>query len=411
MRIHNYTIFKSSMGMAPGFNSILSSEVQRFIHEHELTDESALVLKEKEIFGVPIVDIAHQIVGRRKSKTKLPTLYNTPRIVYPPKINLEQCSSEKTAKYKSGLVTGKIAVDLTAGFGVDSYFLSKRFETITYIDPDQTLLEIARHNHSELGLQNISYLCTDAASFLKSSSESFDLIYIDPSRRNSANRKIFKFSDCSPNIVELLPLILKKSKHILLKASPLIDIQQGLRELQSVSKIFIIGFDNECKEVLFLIDHNNSQSPIIEAVDITNPAPTKFSFTLPEERSADIQYSDPLEFLYEPSAMILKTGAFKLVAKRFQLKKIAPNTHLYTSAQHISDFPGRAFKITDFVKPDAKSIKVTVPEGYLNIITRNYPLTPSQLKKKLKTQDGGERYAIAFSGLQKKYLALANRVK
>ncbi|MEP2670751.1 MAG: hypothetical protein ABJH04_17230 [Cyclobacteriaceae bacterium] len=398
------------MDETPNFNHLLREDIQRFIKDHEKDDEKVLVLKHKEILGLPTAEIAHQIVGRGKAKTKLPVYYNSENIVYPPKLNLEQCSSEKTAQFKAGITTGKLAADLTGGFGVDSYFLSKNFMKVIHVEPDKTLAQIAKHNHQTLNANNIEHHCTTAESFLNTNADHFDLLYIDPSRRSSANRKVFKFSDCTPDVVSLLPLLIEKSNSILIKASPLIDIKQGLNELSSVAKVVIVGFNNECKEVLFLIGQTKKE-PIIEVVDLSGDGEESFSFTLSEENHSQTSFNEPSEFLYEPTPMMLKAGAFKLIAKRFALKKLAPNTHLYTTDKIVADFPGRIFKIETFLKSDAKSLLEVLPGGQANVISRNYPLSPAQLKKKLKLKDGGDQFVIAFSGKAKKYLVLASRVK
>jgi len=400
------------MDELPNFNHLLREDIQRFIKDHEKDDEKILVLKHKEILGLPAAEIAQQIVGRRKAKTKLSLYYNTKNIVYPPKLNLEQCSSEKTAQFKAQLKSGKLAADLTGGFGIDSYFFSKIFKRVIYVEPDETLSQIVRHNHHVLAAVNVEHQSTTAESFLNSNKDHFDLLYIDPSRRSNANRKVFKFSDCTPNVVSLLPSLIERSNSILIKASPLIDIKQGLSELGSVSKVIVVGFDNECKEVLFLIGQPKNE-PVIEVVDLSegNEKSESFSFTLLEENHSNVLFDEPSAFLYEPTAMMLKAGAFKLTANRFNLKKLAPNTHLYTTDKVVSHFPGRIFKIDSILKSDSKSVLQVLEEGQANIISRNYPLTPSQLKKKLKLKDGGENFVIGFSGRNKKYLVLAHRVK
>lgn len=396
----------------PNFDRFLREDVQRFIKDHEIHDEKILVLKHKEILGLPSAEIAQQIVGRRKARTKLPIYYSTKNIIYPPKINLEQCSSEKTAQFKASIMSGKLAVDLTGGFGIDSYFLSEKFKKVIHIELNETLLQIVKHNHNMLGSTNIDHECTTAESFLNANKDHFDLLYIDPSRRSNANRKVFKFSECSPNVISLLPTLVKTSKSILIKASPLIDIKQGLSELGTVSKVFVVGFNNECKEVLFLIG-SHTKEPIVEVVDLSEDyeKSESFSFALSEEKQSTVSYDEPQDYLYEPTAMVLKAGAFKLVAKKFDLKKLALNTHLYTTDKIIPNFPGRIFKIESFLKSDSKSVHTVLKDGLANIIARNYPLSPSQLKKKLKIKDGGDQFVIAFSGKTKKYIVLASRVK
>lgn len=410
--IHNYTIFKSPMNKPVDFVSLLQPEVQLFIKENEQTDEKSMVLRHHEILGVPSALIAQQIVGRRKAKGKLSLFYNTPNIIYPPKLNLEQCSSEITAKFKSEIISGQTAIDLTGGFGADSFSLSKKFKRLIHIEKNEELLKMVKHNHRVLGASNIEHVHQDAEAYLSAHADVYDLIYIDPSRRSVSNKKVFRFADSSPNMVSLLPTLLERSRSILIKASPLLDIKEGIKELGQVSKVFVVGYSNECKEILFLVQPHTKE-PTVEAVDLSDvgSAENTFTFEFAEEARADALYDEPREYVYEPSAMILKAGAFKLIASRFDLKKIAPNTHLYTSDKIQSDFPGKVFSIESHLKSDAKSIAKFLPKGYANVATRNYPLTPQQLKIKLRVKDGGDQFIIGFSGIKKKYLILANRVK
>ena len=207
-----------------------------------------------------------------------------------------------------------------------------------------------------------------------------------------------------------MPLLKEKSNSIQIKASPLIDISQGIRELGYVSTVFVIGYNNECKEVLFLLSKTKCE-PTIESVDLSPGANSNFSFTLEHENNTAISYSDPLIYLYEPNAMILKAGAFKLVAKQFNLLKLSANTHLYTADKLIDHFPGKVFQIQHYLKSELKSVAKYLPHKKANIMTRNYPLNPAQLKSKLKLKDGGDDFIIGFSGKSKKYLVLAKRVK
>lgn len=393
---------------------IVEPEVQDYLFNHEGEDERALVLKHTDILGIPASVIAQQLAGRRKSKLKLPTWYQKKQIIYPPSINLEQCSSEATALFKASLA-GKlflqkknlVAVDLTGGFGVDCYFFSKVFQCIHYVEPNLNLFELVQNNHKRLGATSILHYCTTAEKFIESSNRPFDLIFLDPGRRDQHARKVFKLTDCSPDVSQLQHLVFKKSLYLLVKASPLLDIQQGLREILHVKKVFVISVDNECKELLFLAENNYQGKVEIEAVDLTPGGNLQhaFAFSPEEEKNASIQLGAPSAFLYEPNSAILKSGAFKLIAQKFQLTKLAPNTHLYTSSELVGNFPGRTFRI-EVLDPDPKQLKHLLPSHYVNVMTRNYPLKPEELKKKLRLIDGGEKFLIGFSGLHKNHLAL-----
>ncbi|HEY8934309.1 MAG TPA: class I SAM-dependent methyltransferase [Cyclobacteriaceae bacterium] len=391
---------------------LLSPAIQSFIYEHEHDDVKTLLLKHSSIEGLKTSLIVEQINGRSKAKFKLPQYYKTPGILYPPGLNLEQCSSEATAKVKSQhIAKGMNMLDLTGGFGVDTYYLSKQFENATYVEPDTDLLMITRHNHHVLGAKNIEHINCTAEEFLDQDKRHYDLIFIDPSRRN-ANQKVYKLADCIPDITTLQKTIFERTDSLLVKTSPLLDLHQGLKELSFVKDIIVVSVDNECKEVLFSCVKGFRDTPVIKAINIIKEERQDlFSFTFSDEQASSANLSDPLQFLYEPNASILKAGAFKILSERFTLSKIHTNTHLYTSQTLMEDFPGRIFRIEAFVKPEEKMLKQYFPEGKVNITTRNYQLTVEELKKKTRLKDGGDKFLIGFNGINQKYLVVASRVK
>ncbi|MEO5599850.1 MAG: class I SAM-dependent methyltransferase [Cyclobacteriaceae bacterium] len=395
----------------------LSAEsFQQFIRAHEHDDRRTFVLNNKEVSGIPPGILADQIAGRKKSKEKLPTYYAASGIIYPPSINLEQSSSEQTARFKAeilqNILKGKqiIGADLTGGFGVDAFFLSRAFKQLHFVEPEESLLEISRHNHQQLNATNIEYHISSAEIFIEDASHSCDFFYADPSRRTLTGRKVNAMEDSIPDVVKLSVQILKKSSVFLVKASPLLDIQAGLTQLPYVKAVFVISVDNECKEVLFVCEKATVGEPIIETVNLSNYKPSEaFSFRFSEERAHEARLNDPLQYLYEPNASILKAGAFKSIATRFNLQKIQKNTHLYTSHDLASEFPGRIFLVEKTIRGDRQEIKKYFPDGKANVTTRNYPLSAEMLKKKTGLKDGGEKFLIGFSGQQKKFLVVAIR--
>lgn len=399
---------------------LLLPEVQQFIHDHQHDDERDLVLRHKEILGVPSAIIAEQIAGRRKAKEKLPLYFQTPGIIYPPAINLEQTSSEQTARFKSALITEalaahggktlKQAIDLTSGLGIDTYFLSRIFTQFDAVEPNPALLEIAQHNHQRLGATNIRHHNTTAETFLAQLNEKVSLIFIDPSRRTS-NKKVFTLTDSEPDIVSLQRTIFEKTDNLLVKASPLLDITLALKALGFVKSVYVVAVDNEVKELLFFAEKDFKDEPLIHSINLMKQRHDSFSFSMMDEGAAITKFSDPLKYLYEPNAAILKAGAFKTIAQHFNLAKIQASTHLYTADHLAEGFPGRVFVIEAPVKPDAKVLKPFFPEGKANITTRNYPLTVEELKKKTGLKDGGEKFLIGLSGTKEKFLVAARRVK
>ena len=396
-------------------DKLLQKNVQEFIEQHAQGDEQQVLLRHKTIFDIPASLIAWQISGRRKAKTKIQLYYNSKNIIYPPGLNLEQSSSEETATFKASVLSENVdpknlLIDLTGGFGIDSLFLSKIFNQVTYIEPNADLIEYAKHNHQALGADNIEYINSNAEDFLNSFTGKADCFFIDPSRRTGSNQKVFKLADCEPNVVSLLPQIFNHSAHLLVKAAPLLDLQQGLLELETVKNVWIVSVKNEVKELLFLCEKGFHDSPIITAVNLSSDQQS-FSFKLSEEKNTQTSLSDPLSYVYEPNASILKAGAFKIIGETFSLQKLQSSTHIYTSDKLINEFPGRIFKTEGFPKADPKSIVPFFPNGKANVITRNYPLSPDELKKKLKLQDGGEKYLIGCSGEKQKFLIAAERLK
>jgi len=255
---------------------------------------------------------------------------------------MEQCSSEQTASYKSKLVLGNSLIDLTGGFGIDSYYFSKEFKEVTYIEQNRELYDVVKQNFNNLKADNIELINATAEEFLNTTDKKADIVYIDPSRRNQ-NQRVFKLDECTPNIIEFSAEIFTIADKILVKTAPLLDIKQTLKDLKNVTNIWVISVFNDCKEILYLLEKGVINEPQIHTVNLTNQN-QKFSFDYEQEQNTQVTYSEPLNYLYEPNASILKSGAFNSITEIFNLKKIAPNTHLYTSKKLIDFFPGR----TDF---------------------------------------------------------------
>ena len=223
-------------------------------------------------------------------------------------------------------------LDLTGGFGVDSFFFSKIAKEVHFVEPNNNLLEVAKHNHHVLGATNLHYYNSTAEKFLDSLSSAmkFDMLYVDPSRRSKGGQKVFSLSQCEPDLIKLQHKIWQFTDNLLIKTSPLLDIKLGIKELPHVKKVYVISVHNECKEVLFYCEKNFLSEPSIVAINLDDEE-SSFSFSFSDEEKAEVQYEDPLVYLYEPNASILKAGAFKSIGARFGIYKLHPNTHIYTS--------------------------------------------------------------------------------
>ena len=360
-----------------------------------------------------------QVEGRERTADKLPTFASIPDWWYPVRLSCEQCSSELAARYKASLCSvspedglcsvrrSRSLLDLTGGYGVDTYFLSEQFEHTDYVEQNAELCRIAEHNFSLIdNRKSIIVRNSSAEEFLNSVGQ-YDLIFIDPARRDSHGGKVFRLEDCTPNVVELLPTLLQHGKRLMIKLSPMLDLTQAICQLSIVNcqlnwDVYVVAIKNEVKELLLLSGGTGQ----ITAIDL-DKKDQAFVFTKEDERDCLLMNGDALlngGFLYEPNSAILKAGAYKLVAQRFRLHKLDVNTHLYCSEQLIEDFPGRVWRITEQIT----NHKLQITNA--NVLTRNYPLSPEALKKKLHLRDGGTAFIIGCRVAGKPTLFYAERV-
>jgi THUMP domain-like len=365
-----------------------------FIAAHLTDDPHRLLLSAHRYPDLPMAYIAAQVQALQKIRDKVPSWYN-PQLRFPAALSLEQASSEQAAQFKAGLFRGQRMADLTGGLGIDSWAWAQCFAEVTYVEQQAELVETAAHNFAVLGMANIRCRHTTAETFLAETDEAFDLIYLDPARRGARQEKVFLLADCQPNAVALLPQMLARAPRVLLKTAPWLDLTAAVQELGCVSHIWVVGIGNECKEVLYLLERSApdpSQIPITAAT----PGMTDFTFTRAEEQATHGDFvAAPQPYLYEPSAAVLKAGAFKSFAQRFQLQKLHPHTHLYTAKQRIPEVPGRAFRVRSVCKYDRKAVQAAIPEGKANIATRNFPDSAPQVRQKLGLADGGNVYLFA----------------
>jgi len=371
---------------------ILNIEIQNFINDNLDSDITHLLLKGVSFEGIETREVITQIQTKKKCKNKLPTWFNSENIYYPNKLNIEQTSSEITAQYKSKLISGNSIIDITGGFGVDSYYFSKHFKSVVHCEINEKLSQIVKHNYKQLNAININTQNVDGIENIRTTNNLLDWIYADPSRRHETKRKVFFLKDCLPNIPEHLKMLFEHSNSIMIKTSPLLDISIGIGELKFVKTIHIIAVNNEVKELLWVLEKNFNEDISINTVNIKNNEQENFNFKLIDEQNAEVKYSLPLTYLYEPNSAILKAGAFKNISKQFNISKLHQHSHLYTSDELV-DFPGRTFSIDKIIQYNKKNLK-DLKSIKANISTRNFPETVNTIKKKFNIQDGGDLYVF-----------------
>jgi len=368
-----------------------TEKVKSFIKSNLYSDTNHLILNPPKEFRTDIVAISEQIISRKKAQKKFPEWFQNLDLIMPPPLSIEQASSSATADFKKKLISGENLVDLTGGMGIDSIHLSANFQESFYVEIDPKISDVFSFNSSVLN-RKIKVQNTSAEDFLKNYERKDTCFFIDPARRN-AGKKVFLIEDCEPDILQLIPALNLEENSALIKLSPMVDIKNIIKKLPFLASIYVVSLRNEVKEVLAHLKNMDEKEPKINCVNLESCHPD-FAFTLSTESKSIVNYCAPKEYLFEPNNSILKAGAFKSIAKQFGLEKIAPNTHIYTSDNLVSDFPGKTFKIKNLASK--KSIKRRVPNGYINVILRNYPGDTATFKKKWKINDGGEMYLIGF---------------
>ena len=383
--------------------AILHSEVQEYISANLKTEITKLILKGSPFEKVSIQELANQIVAKQKSEKKLPTWFSTESIYYPTKISIEQTSSEVAAAHKVSLISGDSVIDITGGFGIDAHAFSKQFKKVVHCEINDQLSEIVAHNFKQLNIDNIETFAGDGLQFLKKTSQKFDCVFIDPSRRHDAKGKVFLLKDCLPYIPPKIEFLFTKATQILIKTSPILDISNTIKELKSVVKVQIIAFNNEVKELLFLLEKNPPNTIRVEAINYQKNSLQQIEFN--HQSAAKSTYSPPLTYLYEPNAAILKSGGFHEISHQLKVFKLHQHSHLYTSDQ-LMDFPGRQFIITQSMPYDKKKIKKFIGQEKANITIRNFPKSVAQIRKETKIKEGGQVFIFFTTNLDNKQIVL-----
>ena len=404
----------------------MNEKTWKFVREHADEDVRKVALLGSKDREVDLPMALQQIAGRQVARKKLPSWAAVEGIVYPPHLNIEQCSSEQTARYKASLTPSPspkgdesgMFVDLTGGFGIDFYWMSQGFAHRYYVEQNEALCSIAENNFRVLDLP-CSVCCGSAAAYLLQMPHA-SLIYLDPARRNEHGGRTYGIEDCTPNVLELMPQLLEKADRVMLKLSPMLDWRKAVDDIQkqnaSVSEVHIVSVDNECKELLLVV----SKEPVVNlrlvcvnndtVFEAVRGGRTQSSHTTDQEFVRDVLIAgkchaeDTPLYLYEPNASIMKAGCFAEVEEQFPVRQISQNSHLFLSDVVIDNFPGRKFQILAISSMNKQEMKrsftqiinqkLTSMES-ANITVRNFPMSVDQLRKKLKMKDGGDTYIFA----------------
>jgi 16S rRNA G966 N2-methylase RsmD len=355
-----------------------------FIAKNSERSPSDIALDARKYPELDIKKLAHQIQARQKMADKLPSWVSNEKVFFPASISLEQASSENTATFKSTLVTGRL-IDITGGMGVDAWAFAQTCSQVTYVELQEELAAITNYNHEVLGVKNITHFSKDGLKVLEQME--FDWIYADPARRNTKGDKVILFKDCQPNVLEVIAQ--HPNKKILIKTSPVLDISRAIEELGGVSQVYVVSSKQEVKELLFVKTQVYSLDPILSIIE---DGQMVFEGTLSQERNTQNMIGTLKRYIYAAYPGVMKAGFFKSVL-RDGLVQLGQHTHLYSSESLVKDFPGKVFEVIESGPVQGDWLPVT----QANISTRNFPMTPEALRKKIKLKDGG---AYTLFGIQ-----------
>ena len=395
---------------------MINAATRDFIHSHVQEDVRQLALRSLPE-GVDRPVALQQIAGHQLALRKFPSFAGRAELWYPPHLNLEQCSSEATALYKRHLVErlgGDILYDLTGGFGIDFMTLAPRFSRAVYVELNKDLCQLAQHNFPLLNCSHAEIVCDSAENVLQQMPKAFaetTVIFIDPARRDSAGRKVCLVEDCTPDVCALQDEMRSHVRYTLIKLSPMLDLTAALRALHGIEEVHVVSVAGECKELLLVMgrDMHPADEVSISCVDLIpqdeEPESQTFTFTFAEESAivmdAYFSFSERGEsvgpfYLYEPNASIMKAGAFKTIAKRLGVQKLAPSTHLYASNILLPQFPGRCWEVLEFStfsKRDLRRLLADIEAADLTV--RGFPASVATLRKQLRLREGGDAHLMA----------------
>ena len=400
----------------------MNEKTRLFIERNLNADIRQLALQGSKDSEVDLPLALRQIAGRQTAHRKLPSWAALDGLLFPPHLNMEQCSSEQTARYKADICRRLLEthhdspftlheppvtlhpspftnlVDLTGGFGVDFSWMSEAFDEATYVERDSELFAISSHNFGLVNFVNtVKTHNMDGIDYLHQLSHA-TAIFLDPARRDDKGARTYGIADCTPNVLEIKDELLQKSDFLILKLSPMLDWRKAISDLgeQNVREVHIVSVQNECKELLLVLSAMQPASPyVLFTINLLSDG-TSQQFQVPSPSSLHPSPVTLHQYLYEPNASIMKAGCFQELAQHYSIQPLAPNSHLFVSDQYIADFPGRSFQISAISSMNKKELKTVLSDIHsANITVRNFPLSVADLRKKLKLADGGNVYIFA----------------
>lgn len=395
------------------FEILTDDKIQSLIEANLYEDSAKFALNHRNN-ELPTLLVSSQLKYLQKSRKKIPTFYESRCII--PQIAYEQASSEQSAAMKS--FAGARCLDLSCGLGVDVAHFSRHFDRVDAVDIDAVKIEIACYNFQKMGIYNVEFFHNSAEKYLSTlNGPKYDLIYLDPARRDLRGNRTYAPEDCQPNIFSLLPDLFKHGKRVLVKLSPLYDLAEAVRQFPQMSAFHIYSVDNECKEVLLELEPNKSaeEKPKVLIKCFRSGTLSTYEFELGKTGAIEQKELTSKYILDADVAFYKGRLVEQLFAKYFPDASGAlpfSQGFFYMENEPPPDFPGRAFQVLGVFPYKPKALKRTFKEegiSRMEIIQRNFPFSVKDIRKQLQLKAGGKHFLLASMWQGKKHVFLCQK--
>jgi len=372
-----------------GLSVLLGIKMRAFREENARKPASQLLNAARKVFGGDAARVLEQLHLTEKASQKTPTLAARDWLFSTK--SYEQCTAESVARFKASLlqVKNQPFTDLTAGAGVDAWFVGAEASRLQLVEADEQHAAYLSANFTDRPHR----LWVGTAEEVLPQLEAGGLAYLDPDRR-PVGRRVYDFSDARPDVLLLLPQLRQKFNSIWLKASPMLDVTACLNQLTPHCRaVYALCLGDELKELLFELQPMAVEDAVIlEAVQLmsdgrvfrTAVAKSDAQPVLPQ-----IQIASG-DFLFEPHAGIIKLRLGRHLAAQHGLSAIGA-ADFYVGKAEVADFPGRQFRIRAVLPYKPKQLVAWLRENGIqkaHVSKRDFFLETEAIRKALKLPMG-----------------------
>jgi hypothetical protein len=377
-------------------------EFSKKFGKNQIKDWEKLVFSSQHFQGVALSEIGKTYLGILHSAKKFPPLCQTPFAFLPPpeKINAAQSSSSVTAIVKKQISRPyKRIVDLCGGFGIDAYYMQED-KLLVHIEPSLQVHETAKFNFREKS--NVTCILSTAEDYwAKHNFESGDLFYADPSRVDDKQQRVSVMENYLPDVSGLPSLCKSKNIGLLLKLSPMLDIDMLKAQWKDFAfDVHLVVVNNELKDLLLHFDLASKEQTFVHHIMDGNEA-------LFDVRSALFSSHSCVNphFVYDPNPAFKKLRVNGFLAGKFGLTEA---NGFLVSEEYKEGFPGKVFEINETLELD-KTTKKRLQKSRLSVVSRHPNLNSQTIEKRYKLVPDTYNFLLCFERNEKATIYLATR--